>query len=201
MNPPLYVITRTAGRRRAFERCRRSVFQQTYSPLLHVVTFEEEHPPEWLEADILVPVAAGPRVGKRSAPYNRFIGEARKALPDETGWYMVLDDDDEFLEETAAEQIMSMRGLGRVILWRVRLKNRTLPPTHLVGKKPVKAQICSCAYAAPVAEKKAGSWLPRRGGDFHGIRTLYEKLGGVWIDAVLTGLQGARGKGRRGQDG
>lgn len=181
--PVLNVITRTFKRPVSFKKCRHSITSQTYPNINHIVGSEVDCP--------YYPKAV--KLSKKTGqwlPWNLHMNDLGNLV--KTGWVMYLDDDDMFLNASAADEIMKeAKDENTLLLWRVKLGEVIVPGNKYFGKEIRAGQISGIGFAfhrkhLPVP------WEARRMGDYHVISTLAKKLKVKWIDKVLTGCQGVK---------
>lgn len=191
------VLTRTSGRPKAFARCRQSILDQEVDGLVCHLVSTDDPADTYVEGDIVVPVV---RNGRWS--WNDYMNKLMAAVPDD-GWIMWLDDDDRFTTPhslaVACEQITSPDDL---LIWKMKFPRRlvrtgTIPRSCQWRRTPRRGDIASACVMFHSKWRKLAHWPTRSCADYYAITGLYSKLRPVWIDAVLTELQGMPGRGKR----
>ncbi len=107
-NPEIYILTRTSGRPKFFEMCKKSIESQTYKKHVHVTSCDDETTCKYVkryeETTTLVPVSRIPKKGKRNCPYNMYNNNLIKRVP-QGSWIIFLDDDGKFYDNEALERL------------------------------------------------------------------------------------------------
>lgn len=175
------VITRTSGRPRFFEQCRRSVLAQT-EPVFRLVisdTPEDDYP----EGDFILKV---PRQQGRG--HNLYFNQARQHIPKSHPWVIFLDDDDAFHTPRALQMIREkIYDSESLVLWQVLFPDNRQIPGGQIFLPPKPGNISGIGFC--YHSKHWKDWEPCAYGDFYVINALYNQLHQVWINAVLTRAQ------------
>lgn len=180
------VITRTSGRPRFFEQCRRSVLMQT-EPAYHIV-ISDDPADEYMEGDLVLRVPHIPGRG-----HNLYFNQVRQHIPPSHPWVIFLDDDDRFLgpfsldliRDEILKQVFTREDC--LYLWQVEFTDERLIPGNAFGQLPQPGNISGIGFC--YHSKHWEDWKGEAMGDFHVINALYSRLNPVWIEAVLTGVQ------------
>lgn len=110
MSEPIYIISRTSNRPNFFQQTYNSIKSQTYSNIVHIVTYDTPETLLYLNnyVDLVkVAVKRQPRHENAHFPYNLYCNQAQQVIAKmHPGWIMYLDDDDLFTSNTAVEVIM-----------------------------------------------------------------------------------------------
>lgn len=206
--PTVNVIMRTCQRPRYFRSAYQSVADQTYPNVNLVVGYHDTETESYLTPYRIYPVKYLPytesmppkndksRYG-RPFPSNHYLNILFKEAKD--GWIFWLDDDDAFVSKNAVAQIMSQAKTDDdLLLWRMNNNGRIIPKDENFGNQPVAGDISAIAFAVHTKHIRDYFMEPYKLGDYRLINHLYNKLNPVWIDKVLTKIQGeAQGGGYR----
>lgn len=194
--PTLNVVTRVGTRPQAFQRCRFTVRKQTYPEVLHICGTEDDNAEGagWA-------AFAGKHISYRRLTeeddgnyfYNRYLNRFTGHVKD--GYVMYLDDDDQFMRETAAAEIVeAMEAAGAGLgIWKVRFPQQCVPKISF-GYVPTLADVSGIGFCWRTDLSKYVWWQQCFASDFyciHGIFRECERQGVpvLWIDKVLTGVQ------------
>ena len=188
MNPIINVLTRTHNRPNYFKHCRESVLSQKYDgEINHIISVDDSRDLKYVSGDITIKVGGN---DKFSYPYNLYFSDMIHHVKE--GWILHLDDDDMLTRpnsiQTMIEHISSESDL---LLWKVDFREMGIVPKQCFGKIPIIGDISSIGFL--VHSKHWKDWTPIKCGDFYVIEKYYKKLNPVWINDVLTGLQGMPG--------
>lgn len=195
------VITRTSGRPRRFDICRKSVLMQGCQPFHLVISDTADE--NYMRGDKVL------RVQKQEGRgHNLYLNEARHHIPPSHPWVMFLDDDDQFTGPCAVQEMVKHINSApdffiedtdmaedSLLLWQVQFPGNVLIPGTAFGHPPAPGNISGIGFC--FHSKHWVDWPAESLGDFHVINTLYSQLCPVWIYAVLTGLQAGPGMGLR----
>ena len=185
------VITRTACRPRFFARCRQSVLNQTRKAW-HLITMDDARD-DYPDGDEVIKVFG---MGSGGRVANLYFNKVLDKIPDAHPWVMFLDDDDQFIGHTALETIENaVTSDDDLLLWQVQFPHGRLVPGGAFGQPPEPGNITGIGFC--YHKKHWRDWPPVDFGDYMVISQLYMRLRPVWIDAVLTGMQGGPGMGLR----
>jgi hypothetical protein len=184
----LTVLTRTSNRPNYFKRCRRSVLEQTQRAF-HIVSTDDPAD-TYPRGDVVVKVGKQP--GHRGA--NLYFSDMVKKVPPDFQFIMFLDDDDKFCTPDAVETICRhIRTPDDMVLWRVDLGHKVVPPLHLMGCDPVAGEITGIGVAFHI--KHWIDWHPTDFGDFKAIHHIWRHTNHIWIPEILTKMQTGPGMG------
>lgn len=182
------VITRTSGRPRFFEQCRRSVLAQTMQPFHLVIS--DDLADTYATGDFVLHVQH-----QEGRGHNLYFNAARQHIPASHPWVIFLDDDDEFLRPNALERIAAaIFEETRMVLWQVRFTSYLIPGNE-IGFHPKPGNISGIGFC--YNSRFWVDWTPAAFGDFYVIDALYSVFHTAWIDEVLTGIQYVPGNGER----
>lgn len=193
-----YVLTRTAGRPRMFQRLREALAGQDYPRIVHVV--HQEHPSAYATADHVIngePATGG------SAPWelhNKRLLEFVATLA--PGWVTFIDDDDTYTSRGSVTTMLRHAvDPGVMPVWRVeRERGRISPAEWRADIGTPQGALCWEAAAfhtshVPLALRGIDADAGSDGRMWH---ALARHLRIEWVDEVLTRPQreGRMGKGR-----
>lgn len=140
--------------------------------------------------DLILKVGKQP--GRRGA--NLYFNEMVKKVPAAFPYVMFLDDDDRFATPTAVDTICRyISSPDDLLLWRVDLGDRVVPPVERMGCDPAPGEITGIGVAFHI--KNWVDWEPVDFGDYKAIHYLYRRLRPVWIPHILTRMQTGPGMG------
>lgn len=188
----LNILTRTAGRRNYFRRCRESILAQKCGlEIRHIVSIDR--PCDYLEGvDVIVPAygrsAPQPppdQVHHRKAPYNLYVNDLLSAVGD--GWILILDDDDELLTANALAELEPHLAESSLTVCRFLLGKRLIP-TYF-GKELVINDVPCSSIIYHSKHKRFAEWHGRYSGDFFSASKLAARLDIDWADALVAGTQ------------
>jgi len=215
--PIVNILTRTSRRPKFFESNLRSVLEQDYPMIRHLVSYDDAETyaylieflkkyPDSFEA---IPVERIESQGGSHFPFNLYLNRLQAEV--DSGWIMFLDDDDVFLEPDAVSQIVKhvvesesrtlgsrtldsdATKLGKMLFWRVKFPTRIVPK-HF--RRPPRLGDISCiGFMFHSSLLEIAIWGDRKGGDYQVIKQLYDHLQAtqakpeiIWIDLILTGI-------------
>jgi len=183
MNPTLNILTRTYKRPVSFKDCRQSISSQTYDNINHIVGSAI---PCVYHNDAIVFIT--PKTTKRSV--NLYMHELAVWVVD--GWIMYLDDDDKFMTETSAAEIMSeIDHDDQLLLWRVKIGKIIVPADQYFGRTIKQGHISGIGFAFHSKHLPA-PWDAGHASDHRVIKHFADFLEVKWIDKILTRTQGSR---------
>lgn len=197
--PMVNILTRTSGRPKYFERCVESIKTQTYPHINHIVSVDDSESEEYVKkhtenyirvSRVTNPIPPDPKKIRRPAPYNLYLNELRDKV--ERGWIMYLDDDDEFLVNTAIEELMDIAiNEDHMLIWKVKFPNRTIPGDDLFNKKVIAMNHFSMiGFMYHKKYDRFSNFDYYSAGDFHFVKDLAPNIpNSLWVDKVYTGIQ------------
>jgi len=183
VNPILNILTRTYKRPVSFADCRTSILSQTYANINHIVgsPISCSYYPDAM-------IFETPKTTKRSV--NLYMHELAKTIKD--GWVMYLDDDDKFMSETSAAEIMSeIEHDNQLLLWRVKIGKIIVPADQYFGRTIKQGHISGIGFAFHSKHLPA-PWDAGHASDHRVIKHFADFLEVKWIDKILTRTQGSR---------
>jgi GT2 family glycosyltransferase len=188
--PKINILTRTSNRPNGFSQTRKSIENQTYKNIRHIVsvddTTSEVYVKKYTSDYILVDKdelkrmdsTEDPNTGGEAA-HNLYFNELLKEVKE--GWVMFLDDDDILVDEDSVQQMVdNITNEDSLIMWQMLFPSQlfnVLPTNKLVGKKPVVGKIGSpCFLFHSKYISKVRQWDGWRCSDFRFISSLYETI-------------------------
>lgn len=208
--PWINVLTRTSSRPNFFSGCRKSVIEQTYPRIRHLVSVDTDHAETYAQGTDVIRVERLSKEGMTNremegktiypAPYNLYLNSLMNRVED--GWILYLDDDDAFPHRRSVEQMVSfIRSEDEMLLWRVGFpRNVLVPDDRNFGRRPVICDISGIGFAFHVKWKSHAQWDNYSCCDYRVISRLYDIIPAkIWIDRVFTKLQRLDARGGLGQ--
>ena len=199
--PLINILTRTSNRPNGFSVTHRSIKNQTYKNIKHIVSYDNENDLSYLNGynDIeMVKInklelinkdnSISPNTGKYS-PHNLYFNEMIKYVND--GWVIYLDDDDKFIDETVINKIVNAINDSdddTLIVWQFKLGNNLIFPKEISKDiPPVIGGIGGCAIAFNYKYKNDTVWDSWKCSDYRVINKLYYKIPNIrFIKEVLV---------------
>ena len=183
MNDILNILTRTYKRPVSFRDCRQSILSQTYDNINHIIgsPIKCNYYPDAM-------LFKTPKTTKRSV--NLYMYELAEKV--NSGWIMYLDDDDKFMTETSASEIMAEADHDdQLLLWRVKIGKIIVPADKYFGRTIKQGHISGIGFAFHSKHLPA-PWDAGHASDHRVIKHFADKLEVKWIDKILTRTQGSR---------
>ncbi len=199
---PVYILLRTSGRPKYFEKCYDSIKKLTY-PNIKLIVHTDDPRDDYVKGDYIIRGECfTPWHG--TAPYNLYNNRLLKAIPS-PGWVHFMDDDDLYPQEDVfdilAEQSDKNKvNVGRVERWpdRANPEERTVFPR---GWKTQRSFQTECIFLWSDIAKK-GKWWSEKGGDHYYSKQLTRIAKINWIDGtMLASAIECKGHGRRLDEG
>jgi hypothetical protein len=188
------ILTRTSGRPQFFRENCKSINDQSYQKIRHIVSVDDQESEDYVKdlKDTTFPQIEYHRLEKQICkgnghfPFNLYMNELQSHVTE--GWIMFLDDDDIFIDSDAVSNIMAnIKSEDDLLLWRVRFPNNRIIPKHL-GRKPRMGDVSCIGFMFHSKWIPEAVWGDRKGGDYRIIKKLFDILQPVWIDQVLTAV-------------
>ncbi|MCF6308035.1 MAG: glycosyltransferase family 2 protein [Flavobacteriaceae bacterium] len=184
------ILTRSSNRPVGFQKCYKSVKNQTYKNVRHIVSYDDEKDLVYLkELDIdLVFVHKDKNSintnevdsdGNLKAPYNLYCNKLLDTVDE--GWILFLDDDDNLYHNKVLEEIVSIikkEDEDTLFIWQMRYPNgKVLPSNQLIkNKKIVKFNIGSPCFLFHSKYKNKARWDDYKVSDFRFLNTLSNQI-------------------------
>ncbi len=184
------ILTRTSNRPLGFEKCRKSIENQTYKNIRHIVSYDNDKDLDYLskykkiEYLKVSPIVVEPKDNTKNghfkfAPYNLYCNTLLEMV--KKSWIIFLDDDDMLLHnEVIAEIVNEINSCKKntLLIWRMRYPDgKLLPPEDQMDRKVIKmSKIGAPCVAFHSDYKKYAYWDCWKGSDFRIIISLFKKL-------------------------
>jgi glycosyltransferase involved in cell wall biosynthesis len=192
MIDPVYILIRTSRRPEFFKRCFESIKNQTYKNIVTIVHTDDPRD-KYIQGDIIIKGQAfGLNYG--SATYNFYNNTLLKSIPDVSGWFYFMDDDDELFDSTVIEKFVNAAkrdciNVARVIRW----NNKIFPEKWGVQK----SYQTEC-FITHTDHKNKARWWGNKGGDHFYSKQLTRILPINWIEnLIVCKAQEGKGHGKR----
>jgi len=186
---PVYILIRTSGRPKFFEKMMESIRKQTYKNIITIVHTDNEKDKDYIDGDIVIESEPYPReIG--TATYNLYCNKLLEAIPDKRGWYMFLDDDDIFSRIDAVEKFVKNSDRYKINICRVRRWNGTVWPRAWGKCKSFQTE-CMMLHTD---HKLKWKWNANIAGDHYYSRQATKELHINWIDGLIA-CEAQKGKG------
>ena len=192
MMEPVYILIRTSRRRETFTRMMESIKSQTYGNIKTIVHSDDPRD-EYVTGDIVIRDSCfTPDHG--SASYNLYCNRLLDAIPDGSGWFYFLDDDDMLCDDTVIDRLVSASKRDHINVARVIRWNGLHVPVEW-GRAGSFQTEC---FLLHTDHKKIGRWWERKGGDHYYTRQIVRRLPINWIDClVIAEAQRGKNNGKR----
>ena len=208
-NPLINILTRTSNRPKAFDKNFKSVLNQTYKNIRHIVSINDDHTEKYVkeydvdyikidrERIISEDQSPNPNTGDYS-PHNLYFNQLIKEVKD--GWVMFLDDDDYLSDNDGVERIVNLLpDEDTMAIFQMMFPNgRPLPPINILNQPPTLGTIGSPCVLFHSKWVDGINWDGWKCGDFRFIEKLYNKIPNkVTIPDVFVNV-GQIGDGKKG---
>ncbi|AUC82084.1 glycosyltransferase family A protein [Lacinutrix sp. Bg11-31] len=193
----LNVLTRTSNRPFGFSNCHKSIINQTYNNVNHIVSYDNEKDLDYLKlynvekikVNVNIPVVEH-KDGHIHAPYNLYCNSLLNQV--KSGWIMFLDDDDNLLHNKVLKEIVSKIKKANddtIFIWQMRYPDgKILPNEEQFNSKEIKLNtIGSCCIIFHSKYKDEAQWDQWKASDFRFIKALSSKVPNIeWIKKVYV---------------
>lgn len=192
MSDPVYILIRTSNRPKYFACMMKSIKDQTYDNIITIVHTDDPRD-EYVTGDIIIKGSAyGLEYG--NGTYNLYNNRLLKTIPEGSGWYCFIDDDDEYASSDVIERLVKNSKRDHINIGKVQRWNNTLWPKNWGSQKSYQTE---CFFLHTDHKLKA-TWWGNKGGDHHYSKQLTKILPVNWIDNLLIcKAQEGKGHGRR----
>lgn len=129
-----------------------------------------------------------------SFSYNCYLDEVQKLV---NGYIMFLDDDDKFINEDAAQTIIENAQKNKLLAWKVDFNGQEIIPSDSFGKEIKLFDITGIGFCYHSSQIKYTDWSEWKRADYRTAKKLSDKLGVIWLDEILTGIQDKQGMGTK----
>ncbi len=205
------ILTRTSGRPVGFEKCRKSIINQTYKNIRHIVCYDDKQDLDYLDQYEIEKFRVkrkkkdnlfGIRNNKPGfKPYNLYCNKLLNKV--KNGWILFLDDDDMLIHEGVLEELVNtIKNLTNdtLILWQTRYPDgRLLPEKELFQKHEIKYEnIDTACFGFHSDFRKCAKWDAYRGADYRFLKNLESLIPEQkWIFTAFTQKNNFGDHGRR----
>jgi len=207
LNPIIYVLTRTSGRKNFFHLNYLSVKEQDYPNVVHYVSYDDSETGEYVKpynesVDSenncqfnSCQVSKIRKYGNGHFPYNLYLNHMLSLIEKskQPGWIMILDDDDLFTSHQSLSQIVKtirdkrVDPLKHFLMWQVEFPNERLVPRRTGGRTlPRLGEISMIGFMFHSQLINKLKFEDRKGGDYLMAKHLWSFLKPIWIPKVLT---------------
>jgi len=197
-NPIVNVLVRTSSRPRFFDKCIKSILNQTYKNINIFVSIDQKNWDYTVKYPIypvfvkkqheFTPPMNSPEYGK-TVPYNLYLNDLTAKVKE--GLIVYLDDDDQYTHEKSIETFVNEYKNGsELIFWQVKIEDRIIPNDDNFGNAPYLFQLSGIGFAFDAKYKHLAVWTPYKRGDFRVADALHkaiEKKG--YIKEILSEAQ------------
>lgn len=189
--PIVNILVRTSKRPKYFDTCIKSIEKQSYKNIN--VFISDDGYAKYTIPHKVYPIKVERQkvdiISKKDYgipfPANLYFNEMHKYI--KSGLVMYLDDDDEFSNGNALNNIVDEYKKGNdLILWRPEIGRQYVPHFNF-GKEPVAKDISGIGVAFD--SKYLMDWEPYKLGDYRLIKELYKIKNKIWIDKRFTKTQ------------
>jgi hypothetical protein len=199
MDNTINILIRSSNREQLFNRCIKSIRDQTYADVNILVSADDENTAAYVRAAGIEPVMVQKRFKTEveTAPYNLYLNELIARV--KGGWIFILDDDDYLADGSVLEQVTCQLHDDNVIYF-VKMRwptGRIIPsPTNFKLQKIVRKDIGMPCFIFHAKHKHKVSFDGCKAGDYSFVSKLSQVIKKqCWIDLVVTqtGNTGAYG--------
>lgn len=202
-DPCLNVLIRT-HRPSYFDRCYKSLDAQTYENINPVFICDSDLAVEYTRSyngrvvrvyrDASEPKKPlGGSYGK-FFPYNSYLDLAQKKV---NGYILCLDDDDAFTDRDSVSVLMNEADKNRLMIFKVDFNDRIIPSSKSFGNRPLLFDITGIGICYHSDHISLTDWSPWKRADYRTAKLLYDNLGAIWINRILTKIQDVPGNGTK----
>lgn len=188
--PLIYILTRTCNRKELFDQCVNSILALKHPNIRHIVSYDNIETYEYVNKYQHIYHKLSLIEEKKNKVHpNQYIDYLYDYIKtQDTGWVIVLDDDDKFMTDKAIHVIKRyLRNVDNVVIWMLYRPDKFIYPKD--HSKPVMGEIGSCCYAYHTSHIQKGYWRPNGEGDFTFFNQLFKTTTNhIYIDAPLTGV-------------
>jgi hypothetical protein len=180
-NPIVNILVRTANRPNFFEKCIKSIQKQSYHNINIFVSIDDKSNDYTIKYPVY-PIFVN-KTNEYHLPdssvnygrvmtYNLYFNSMYSRI--EKGLIIYLDDDDCYPDEKTIEKIVNEYKKGNeLIIWKVKIGNKTIPEPEYFGKEPAVFQISGIGFAFDAKYKNDTIWEEFKRGDFRVAKKLY----------------------------
>jgi len=181
------IITRTSGRPKTFDRCYRSIKNQTYKNINHIVLYDDYRSKEYLDQykdidavlvdrDYLINTQTNRRLENlmifKWAPHNLYNNIGLERLKE--GFYMFLDDDDYLRNNFVIQQLVNeLEDRDTLYVFQMDFNGVKVPSDDMIDRRKIELfNIGSPCYLIPVKYKDSAFWDAFKCADYRYVRDI-----------------------------
>ncbi len=177
------ILIRTSSRPEYFKKCIDSILEQNFKGEINIfVSYDNDETYEYLKKYLHV-IKAFKMESNQDYGFNLYCNNLLEKV--NSGWIIILDDDDRFLSNRALEIISSyIKKDNQLIIWNFLRPDRIVRP-----KEEFKfSEIDTTCFCFHNSFKNKASWIAERGSDFHFFSNLGKEtnLEKKFLNLVLT---------------
>lgn len=187
--PIIYVLTRTSQRPKLFDQCYRSVKQQLFCLVRHLVSFDTETTRQYVTQYNHLHQIIDLTGQKGLIHPNQYIDFFYDRLLTEVpGWVLVLDDDDCLFSEYVFYYLQQYLTNPEIcIIWMLARPDKFIYPCD--KNNPILGEIGSCCYLYHTSKIKKNLWGGNSTGDFNFFKYIFNNTKQhLYVDFPLTGV-------------
>lgn len=209
MDPIINILTRTSNRPNYFRDCIKSIRQQSFSFINHIVATDDVSSIEYIKSYDINPLYIDPSKYKHNT-YKLFDyhnGEGKGESPAwwnvyfndmypfiKEGWVMFLDDDDSFSHSDSLKYLIPyLSNPDNLLFWKVQFPHCIVPNVgspSLEISPPIYCNISGIGFMFHSNYLKYAKWDEWGGGDFRISSRLWDVIPNkIQIDHILTQIQ------------
>lgn len=203
--PTANIIVRTSKRPHSFAACMKSIAIQDYPNINVIVTTDEEsgvkYTRDYKVRHIHIDKNAIELKEKPNSEeygiqfiFNEYINIAQRLV---NGFILLLDDDDMFNCNNAVSIIMKYAQKDKLAIWRTDFNDGRIIPNGNFGREIKLFDVTGIGICYHTNHVNLTDWSQWKRADYRTARNLGDKLGVIWIDAILTRLQTSPGMGKQ----
>lgn len=187
------ILTRTSKRPLGFENCHKSIINQTYKNIKHIVSYEDDKDLQYLNKYDIQKVKVDKYKGEKQinvdgylfAPYNSYCNSLLNNVKE--GWILFLDDDDNLLHNKVIEELVTeikKNDECTMFIWKMRYPDgNTIPSNKYFKYKKIEINnIGTPCILFNSKYKSITTWDNFKGSDFRFIKKLFEEIPNkIWL--------------------
>ena len=206
----VYIVTRTHGRPKAFDRCHRSIINQRHKQIKHIVIVDDPSKAEYVKQyDCItytidsnelkrlrnneVKIDSSKNFDKRRFEYNLYFNTLQEDL--RLGWYMVLDDDDYLADENVIVNLLkNIPDYNHFAISQMQFDGAKNTVPHSLNQTTYRyGQIGSPCLFFHSTQFRGRSWDGWKGGDYRFYLSLNTDFSAVQIQQITSKIGGVGG--------
>ena len=203
--PPtkLFIITRTSKRPNFFKCAYESIHGQAIPNSVHVVLCDDIENSQYvlgyrgIKLITLNRELYWDKPAHGGTPYNEYLNHALNLMrPDD--YFVILDDDDFYINNTALKTIWEEKGESDVIIWRVQAAGGIVPfSNYFASKQVIRANIAMPGFMVKRSTVGTIKFTSAGGGDFNFMdQVIKAAKSPKWLDQVIASVSPLMRQGR-----